>query len=171
MLKLVAGRDFRFQAGEHSALHPGQTAELVRDDQVVGYVGALHPSLAKQFDLGKGVYLFEVKLAAVTERRVPSFQTPSRYPEVRRDLALVIDRKIPAQSVLDAARAAAGEHLVNLNLFDIYEGEGIDPQRKSLAIGLTYRDSSRTLNEEEVNESVGHVIRALEEGFGATLRN
>jgi phenylalanyl-tRNA synthetase beta chain len=171
VLKLVAGRDFRFQAGEHSALHPGQTAELVLDDQLVGYVGALHPSLAKQFDLGKGVYLFEVKLAAVTERRVPSFQTPSRYPEVRRDLALVIDRKIPAQSVLDTAKAAAGEHLVNLNLFDIYEGEGIDPQRKSLAIGLTYRDSSRTLNEEEVNESVGHVIRALEEGFGATLRN
>ncbi len=171
LLTLVAGRDYRFEAAEHTALHPGQSARILLNGEEVGHIGALHPSLSKQFDLEQAVYLFEIKLAAITERQVPVFHTPSRYPEVRRDLAVVVDRAVAAQSLLDMARKAAGEHLVNLNLFDIYEGEGIDPQRKSLAIGLTYRDSSRTLNEEEVNESVGHVIRALEEGFGATLRN
>ena len=171
LLKLSTGKDFRFVAGEHSALHPGQSADIFLGEQKVGAIGALHPSLVQQLDLGQSVYLFEIALSAITDRQVPSFKAPSRYPEVRRDLAVLIDRTTPAQELLDATRAAAGSYLVNLNLFDIYEGEGIDPQRKSLALGLTYRHSSRTLNEEEVNESIGNVIGALEERFGATLRN
>ncbi len=171
VMKLSAGREFRFAAGEHSALHPGQSADIFLDGRKVGVVGALHPSLLKELDLGQSVYLFEIELSAISSRQVPAFQTPSRYPEVRRDLAVIVDRKIPAQELLDATRAVAGSYLVNLNLFDIYEGEGIDPQRKSLALGLTYRHSSRTLNEEEVNESIGNVVGALEERFGATLRN
>lgn len=171
LLALSPGRSFRFLAGEHPALHPGQTADIFLEEERVGVIGALHPLLVRQFDLGQSVYLFEIALSAINERRVPRFTPPSRYPEVRRDLALLIDRATPAQAVLDAARLAAGSYLINLNLFDIYEGEGIDPQRKSLALSLTYRHSSRTLNEQEVSESTGQVIRALEERFGAILRN
>ncbi len=171
LLKLCAGSDFSFVAGAHSALHPGQSADIFLEGAKVGSIGALHPTLVQLFDLGQPVYLFEIALAAITDRKVPKFHTPSRYPEVRRDLAVVIDRVTPAQELLDAAQAAAGSYLVNLNLFDIYEGEGIDPQRKSLALGLTYRHSSRTLTEEEVNESIANVISALEERFSATLRN
>ncbi|HCS29225.1 MAG TPA: phenylalanine--tRNA ligase subunit beta [Spongiibacteraceae bacterium] len=171
LLNLSAGKEFRFAADEHPALHPGQSAAIFLDGEKVGVIGALHPSLVQQLDLGQSVYLFEIALSAITDRQVPSFKTPSRYPEVRRDLAVLIDRATPAQDLLDVTRSVAGSYLANLKLFDIYEGEGIDPQRKSLALGLTYRHSSRTLTEEEVNESIANVVRALEERFGATLRN
>ncbi len=164
------GADFRFGRGEHPALHPGQTAEIHRGDERVGYVGALHPQLQKKLDLTQPVYLFEVKLSAITQIRLPEFTELSKYPEVRRDLAILIDREIAANTVLDTVREAAGEHLRNLRLFDIYEGKGIDLKEKSLALGLTYQHSSRTLNEDEVSESVENVVNTLQQQLGATLR-
>ena len=104
-------------------------------------------------------------------RTVPAFAPVSRYPEVRRDIAVILPRDMAASDVLSAVENAAGEALVNLKLFDIYEGKGIDPERKSMGLGLTYRDSSRTLTEEEVTQSVEAVVRSLQERFGASLRN
>jgi len=94
----------------------------------------------------------------------------SKFPEVRRDLAILLERGIEANSVLNAVREVAGDELRNLRLFDIYEGKGIDLKEKSLALGLTYQHSSRTLNEDEVNASVERVVSQLQQRFGATLR-
>ncbi|MFA7554002.1 MAG: phenylalanine--tRNA ligase subunit beta [Spongiibacteraceae bacterium] len=160
-----------FSKGEHPALHPGQTAAINVNGEVVGYVGAIHPQLQKMMGLSQTVYLFEVKLSAITEGNLPKFTELSKFPEVRRDLAILIGRDIEAKSVLDVVRNAAGEQLRNLRLFDIYEGKGIDLKEKSLAIGLTYQHSSRTLNEDEVNASVESVMAQLKDKFSATLRN
>ena len=117
------------------------------------------------------VFLLEIELAEVLEGVLPKFSELSRFPEVRRDLALLVDRSTPAEAVLSAAREAAGEHLRNLTLFDVYQGKGIDPQRKSLALGLTFQHSSRTLTEDEVNTTVDAVVGVLKERLAATLRN
>ena len=117
------------------------------------------------------VYLFELDQQPLLERKVPVFAELSRYPEVRRDLALIVDRQLAADEVLQVVRKSAGEYLSDLKLFDIYQGKGIDPERKSLALGLTFRHSSRTLNEEEVSQSVDAVVPTLKDAFGASLRN
>lgn len=165
-----AGSAFSFAAAEHPALHPGQAARIERDGQLVGYLGALHPELAKALDLEQPVFLFELVLAEVAAGRLPQFRELSRFPEVRRDLALLVGRAVPAQSLLDEIRAQAGEYLTDLRLFDVYQGKGIDPLSKSVAVGLTWQHPSRTLNDEEVNENLQRVMASLGERFQATLR-
>jgi len=165
-----AGAAFSFVAGEHPALHPGQTARIERDGLLVGFMGALHPELAKALDLDQPVFLFELVLAEVAAGRLPQFRELSRFPEVRRDLALLVSREVSAESMLAEIRAQAGEYLTDLRLFDVYQGKGIDPLSKSLAVGLTWQHPSRTLNDEEVNENLQRIIASLGERFQATLR-
>ncbi|GIZ13327.1 phenylalanine--tRNA ligase subunit beta [Pseudomonas sp. NCCP-436] len=161
---------FRFVPGEHPALHPGQTARIEREGRLVGYMGALHPEMAKALDLDQPVFVFELVLAEVAAGRMPAFRELSRFPEVRRDLALLVDREQPAEAVLEAIREAAGEWLTDLRLFDVYQGKGIDPHRKSLAVGLTWQHPSRTLNDDEVSTSTQNILTCLEQRFNATLR-
>ncbi|BAP44652.1 phenylalanyl-tRNA synthetase subunit beta [Pseudomonas sp. StFLB209] len=161
---------FTFKAGKHPALHPGQTALIERDGREVGYLGALHPELAKQLGLDRPVFVFELVLAEVAEGRLPKFSELSRFPEVRRDLALLADRDVAASAVLDVIRENAGEWLTDLRLFDVYQGKGIDPHRKSLAVGLTWQHPSRTLNDDEVNATTLAILTSLEERLNTTLR-
>ena len=161
---------FTFVPGQHPALHPGQTARIERDGQEVGYLGALHPELVKSLGLDRTVFVFELVLAEVSEGRLPKFQELSRFPEVRRDLALLADRDVASSSVLAVIRENAGEWLTDLRLFDVYQGKGIDPHRKSLAVGLTWQHPSRTLNDDEVNTTTQAILTSLEQRLNATLR-
>jgi len=162
--------EFRFVSGHHPALHPGQTARIERNGREVGYLGALHPELSKTLGLDRPVFVFELVLAEVAVGRLPKFHELSRFPEVRRDLALVADREVSATAVMDVIRENAGEWLTDLRLFDVYQGKGIDPLRKSLAVGLTWQHPSRTLTDDEVNASTQQILTSLEERLNATLR-
>lgn len=161
---------FTFVPGKHPALHPGQTARIERDGKEVGYLGALHPELAKTLGLERPVFAFELILGEVTEGRLPAFSELSRFPETRRDLALIAGRDVSASAVLETIRAHAGEWLTDLRLFDVYQGKGIDPDRKSLAVGLTWQHPSRTLNDDEVNATLQTILTSLEQGLNTTLR-
>jgi phenylalanyl-tRNA synthetase beta chain len=163
--------EFTFSPGGHPALHPGQSATIYRNGENVGYLGAIHPELQKKLDLSVATYVFEVKLSGITSCRLPKFTELSKFPEIRRDLAILIGREVNADTVLATVKEAAGSYLQNLRLFDIYQGEGIDLKEKSLALGLTFQHSSRTLNEDEINAAVDNVVGALKEKLGATLRN
>ena len=161
---------FTFVPGKHPALHPGQTARIERDGREVGFLGAIHPELAKNLGLDRPVYVFELVLSEVAQGRLPKFHELSRFPEVRRDLALLADRDVAASAVLDVIRKNAGEWLTDLRLFDVYQGKGIDPHRKSLAVGLTWQHPSRTLNDDEVNSTTQNILTSLEQRLNATLR-
>ena len=162
--------DFAFVAGKHPALHPGQTARIERDGREVGYLGALHPELGKALGLDRPVYLFELVLEEVVQGRLPKFSELSRFPETRRDLALIAGRDVASSAVLQVIRDNAGEWLTDLRLFDVYQGKGIDPDRKSLAVGLTWQHPSRTLNDDEVNATLQNILTSLEQGLNTTLR-
>ena len=161
---------FTFVPGKHPALHPGQTARIERDGREVGFVGAIHPELSKNLGLDRPVFVFELVLAEVALGKMPKFHELSRFPEVRRDLALLVDRDVAASAVLDVIRENAGEWLTDLRLFDVYQGKGIDPHRKSLAVGLTWQHPSRTLNDDEVNTTTQNILTSLEKRLNATLR-
>ena len=161
---------FRFVAGEHPALHPGQCARIEREGRTVGHMGAIHPQLATELGVEQPLFLFELQLAGLAEGKLPVFSELSRFPEVRRDLALLVDRDTPAEELLSCIRESAGDYLTDLKLFDVYQGKGIDPLRKSLAVGLTWQHPSRTLNDDEVSAATQTILTSLGERFNATLR-
>ena len=160
----------RFAAAERPGLHPGQTAVVTRAGSEIGVLGALHPQTLDTLDIDQPLFVAEFDLEALCEAHVPRFRPVSRYPEIRRDLAVVVDRDVPAGAVLDNVRDAAGAYCEELTLFDVYVGKGVDPKRKSLALGLTFRDPSRTLNDDDVNRYVQQVIDSLVKNYNAGLR-
>ncbi|MCA6065292.1 phenylalanine--tRNA ligase subunit beta [Thalassolituus marinus] len=161
---------YRFEVAQHPALHPGQSARILKNGQPIGWIGALHPATQKKVGVKQALFVAELDLEAIRDIAVPSYEDISKFPEMRRDLALVVAQDVPVDAVLSGIRAKAGEYLIKLNLFDVYVGKGIDPDRKSLALGLTWQHPSRTLTDEEVNDSVSSVLAHLEDSLGATLR-
>ena len=161
---------FSFTAAEHPALHPGQSAMVSRNGEQVGWIGQLHPKLQAQLDFSTPVYLFQVDVAKVSESRLPKFSEVSKFPAVRRDLAFLMDSQIASADLMSEARNAAGEHLVDLMLFDVYQSKDIDNKGKSLALGLTFQHASRTLTDDEINMSIDRVVKKLDIKFKAELR-
>ena len=157
-------------AAAHPALHPRQTARITLNRRELGWVGQLNPDIQAEQGLATPVFLFELRLLPLKMAKIPLFRPISRYPSIRRDLALVVDEQIPAKNVLDCVSKVAGKLLSNLELFDEYRGEGIDSGRKSLALSLTFQDSSRTLKEEQIDALVDRVLGYLKSELGVTLR-
>lgn len=164
------GSRFAFEPGDHPALHPGQSARVMANGRSVGYLGAVHPDILCKLGIAQPVLVMELALEALQDAKLPVFQDISRFPAVRRDIAVVVDEAVPAGRILEKTAAVAGKLLVNLELFDEYRGKGIDSGRKSLALALTFQDSSRTLKEEEVDTLRQAVVTALGAAFGAVLR-
>lgn len=162
---------FTFEAAEHPALHPGQTAALIRDGKPVGYLGRIHPRLAGELGLPDQLYAFELEAAPLQAGVLPAFDGVSDQPQVRRDLAFVMDSAVPAGDLLAAVHSACDKTLTAVRIFDIYQGDSIGENRKSLALGLTFQDASRTLKDQEVNDLVDAVVSQLKQQFNATLRD
>jgi phenylalanyl-tRNA synthetase beta chain len=160
----------RFEAATHPALHPGQSASVVVQDAAVGWLGCIHPGLARQFEIPSKTYLFEVELEPLLKGSVASFEKLSRFPSIRRDLAIVVDARTAASALCSVIRQQAGQYLQDLLVFDVYQGKGIESGRKSIAFGLILQDSSRTLTDQDVDTVVQAITGQLEQQFGATLR-
>jgi phenylalanyl-tRNA synthetase beta chain len=164
------GADIEYRADAHPALHPGQCAAIYNNGEAIGWIGALHPQVIADLDLSKTVYVFELDLEAVRRTRLPSFKQLSKFPEVRRDLAILIDEKVSARAIEDCIRASSSEILQEVRLFDIYTGKGVDKGLKSVAFGLILQDFSRTLTDQDIDSAVESVVSALNKKFAATLR-
>ena len=167
----LLGIEIDFIASQHPALHPGQTAELVRDGEHVGWLGTLHPQVQKNLELNGTILVFELFLNSIVTGYVPNFKAISKFPEVRRDLAIIIGSDVPFAKVEHVARMHAGEQLTALRVFDVYEGESLGEGNRSLALSLFWQHPERTLNEDEVHSLFNGVIDALKEELGATLRS
>ena len=172
LLGLISGsEEYGFSAESHPALHPGQSALIKTSAGVpIGWLGKLHPGLEKSLGFNGSVYLFEVSEEVFANAVKPEFAELSKFPSVRRDLAIVADEAVSAQQLKDCITAASGEYLANLQLFDVYCGEGVESGRKSLALGLTFRDHSRTLKDEDVDTLVFSILEKLNDELDATLR-
>jgi phenylalanyl-tRNA synthetase beta chain len=133
-------------------------------------LGRIHPGIAGQFDLDPGTYLFEFEYAAVRGGELVQFQEWSRYPSIRRDLAIVTDLEVTAAELRAAVESSAGTLLKEMVIFDVYQGKGIETGRKSVAFGLILQDSSRTLTDDDVEVVINRVTESLNKKFGAALR-
>ena len=159
-----------FRAGTHPALHPGQTADIYRGDEWIGVLGALHPSLLKTLELTAPVYLFECRLAPLCEKPLAQFKELSKYPSIRRDIALLVPDDVKLAQLFDCIKQSGTEILIDCQLFDVYQGTGIKSGQKSWAIGLIFQDFSRSLTDSEVQSVVEQILYSLENNLDAKLR-
>ncbi|MCL7930841.1 phenylalanine--tRNA ligase subunit beta [Halomonas llamarensis] len=162
---------WRFESSDHPSLHPGQCAKVMHNDREVGWIGTLHPQIRARLGLKVDALMFEVRLDALSEGAIPAFEPLSRQPEVRRDLAFIVDETVPVQVLLDVATQQAGEHVKQVNLFDVYAGKGVVEGHKSIALGLTWQHPSRTLNDDEINQLVIAIVAQVRSEFNAELRS
>ncbi len=161
---------FAFEAATHPALQPGQSARIRRGENDVGWLGTLHPRVARELGLDDGTLVFELELDQVLDARRPRFAELSRFPAIRRDLAIVVDEDISAEAAAGCIRAQGGELLREVWLFDLYRGPGIPEGHKSLAFGLILQDFYSTLTDTEVDGIITRIVTGLERELGATLR-
>jgi phenylalanyl-tRNA synthetase beta chain len=157
--------------GEQSAYHPGQCAAILYRGEPVGLVGAIHPQHKKLLGLSSKVYAFEIQTDALASRKLPTAKLISKYPINRRDIAVTIKESVEIGKLLKSIEKIGISELVDLNLFDIYQGDGIEPGCKSLAISIWLQSTEKTLEDVEIQKSVDIVIRHLQEHFSATLRD
>lgn len=166
----MSGVEAEFRTERHSALHPGQTAAILVEGVRIGWLGCIHPRLAQKFEIPRKTYLFELKLDVLLKGRLPTFEKLSRFPSIRRDLAIVVNVETPTGDLCDSINQQASSLLQDLLVFDVYQGSGIESGRKSVALGLILQDSSRTLTDVDVDSVITAITSRLEKQFGATLR-
>jgi len=172
LLSLTGSMDeCHFVVAEHPALQPGQTAEIIRNNEVIGVIGKLHPKLAKNYDLKRAVFLFELDAAKSLASTAPLAASISKFPAIRRDIAVIVDDKISADELVNAVAATSPQLIQGVRIFDIYTGSGIEAGRKSVAIGLILQETSRTLTDDDADEVMAAAVKKLEDQFAAVLRD
>lgn len=173
VLLQLTGRaaQFEFIAAQHPALHPKQTAKIVQGEQLLGYLGSLHPKLLSDLDIKGPVYLFEFDLDRLVVREQSKVDELPKFPCIRRDIAIIVKRTVPYVLIASKIKKCAGELLKDLQLFDLYQGQNIAPDSQSMAIALTFQDPNRTLVDAEVNERIAAVLEGLEHEFSASVRS
>lgn len=167
----LIGQECSYEKAEHSALHPGQTARILLNGKAIGWLGKLHPKWQQHYDLPKSTYLFELDASAALNRQLPAYQEVSKLLPVRRDVAIVLDETIAAEAVLGAIRKANIPLLLDVALFDLYQGKGIADNKKSLALSVLMHDTQKTLTDGDADTVITNLLQLLQKNFDAVLRN
>jgi phenylalanyl-tRNA synthetase beta chain len=161
----------RFEADTLDCLRPGRTARIYRGLKAVGWLGELHPQIVKAINLSSSAFLFELEIDAAFYANSLKFKSISKFPSVRRDLAIVVDESVPLAVLQENVTVSASGLLSELRVFDVYRGPGIESGRKSIALGLILQDSSRTLTDVDADAVVTAVIARLRDELSATIRD
>jgi phenylalanyl-tRNA synthetase beta chain len=160
-----------FEAASHVALQPGQCAHILRDGNVIGVMGKLHPRVARAFDIKRAVFVFELDALAALRSSAPAARSVSKYPAIRRDIAVIVDDRVTAEQLVRTVEQAARDLIQSVRIFDIYTGAGIEAGRKSVALGLILQETSRTLTDVDADAAMASALRKLQDEFGAELRD
>ena len=173
LFKQIAIDKYTVEIGEHFAMHPGKTAVFKKGKEILVTVGELHPAIANAFDIPKKMYIFEADMATLMKYTAKGFhyeQLP-KYPAITRDLAVLVDKSIAAGEVEKTITKNGGKHFSNVTLFDVYTGERIDSNKKSLAFNIKFQSNDRTLTDAEADEAFKKILAAVEKQFNAELRS
>ena len=170
LLSLGSYTNIQFISEIHPALHTGQSARIYAGDKAIGWVGAIHPKLDKVLELNVRAYVFELALSAVTLALVPSFEPLSKFPTIRRDLALLVSDSITAGVIKRCLNDIRSDILKEIQVFDVYSGEGVEQGQKSIAVALYMQHKERTLTDDEVNILIAMITKQLKKQAGAIIR-
>jgi len=171
LIALNGGTDWSFEAGGLPCLHPGRSARVLRAGRVVGYLGELHPELTRALDLPASPFLFELDGDALAAAALPKAHELSRFPAVRRDLAVVVDEALTFNQLRESVTVGLTQWLREFRVFDVYRGKGVENGRKSVALGLILQDKNKTLTDADVDAVMNGIRERLERDLKATFRD
>ena len=157
-------------ATEHPALHPGQSAKVMLDGKAIGWIGKLHPKWQQHYQLSKGAILFELNFAALQQSKVPTYSEVSKFPPIRRDMAVLVDESVSVAQLLNAIQSAKLEFMSEVGLFDVYRGKGVPEGKKSLAFLISMQSSDKSLTDADADKAMNGVLEIVKNRFGAELR-
>lgn len=161
-----------YTAAKHAALHPGQSAKIsFADGEVIGWIGMLHPTLEKQLGFDQQVFLFELDMESLQARQVPSFKPLSKFPSVKRDLALIVDEAVSSAEIIACIEKTELSEIQEVVIFDIYRGQGVAEKQKSVALSLMLQDPGQTLTDSQIDAIVNKVLDMLSNNLNAKLRD
>jgi phenylalanyl-tRNA synthetase beta chain len=166
-----AANEFRFVRESHPTLHPGQSARIYRGELAVGWLGALHPQHVRRLDLTYPAILFELETAGALKAHVPVYAEISKYPAIRRDIAVIVDEAVEAQALRAVVQESAGALLRDVLVLSVYRGQQIEKGKKSIALGMNLQDTSRTLTDTDADAIMAQVIERLSRQLNATIRD
>jgi phenylalanyl-tRNA synthetase beta chain len=168
----LTGGDVQFIPAQHPALHPGQTAEILSPQgEKIGWLGMLHPTLEKQLGFDTQVFLFELDQDLLLNKQIPKFKPLSKYPSVRRDLALIVKEEIGVSEIIKCINGCAEQTLQDIVIFDIYRGKGVEEGSKSVALSLIIQDFSQTLTDSQIDAIFSRLLETLTNTISAKLRD
>ena len=167
--RLTLGRA-EYVAAAHPALHPGQSAQVILNGKAVGWIGKLHPKWQQHYQLPRGVVLFELDLATLQQCQVPAYSEVSKFPPIRRDMAVLVDEKVSVGELLNAMQSASVEFVTEIGLFDVYRGKGIPENQKSLAFFVMMQDSQKSMTDADADKAMNSLLDIIKKQFGAELR-
>jgi phenylalanyl-tRNA synthetase beta chain len=167
---LLAPREARFEAAAHPALHPGRSARVMLDGRIVGWIGELHPRWQQAYELGRATVVFEIDWLALAEGVLPSATEVSRFPAVRRDLAIVVDKDVPAMTLCETVKGAGLPYVQAFEPFDLYQGAGVGEGKKSLAFRVLLQDTRKTLTDADVEATLERVVALISDRHDGRLR-
>jgi phenylalanyl-tRNA synthetase beta chain len=167
---LLAPAQVRVESAPHPALHPGRSARVLLNESEVGWIGELHPWWQQKYELPAPLVLFEMDAEPLLGRNLPQHAEVSKFPPVRRDLAVVVDEKVAVQSIVDGLNRSKTAIVDAISVFDVYRGKGIENGKKGLAFRVLLQDTQKTLTDAEVDAALAGLRRVLEQEYGAKLR-
>ncbi len=159
-----------FKVGQHPSLHPGRQAEIVIGEQIIGLMGELHPQLVGEFDLPAPCLLAEIELDLLPSQSLTRYFEPSKYPQVKRDLAVLVDESLAVGQLLASLKPLIKNPVQDIFLFDLYRGVGVSEGKKSLAFRIVIQDTEKTLTDNDIDQVVAGVLSKLQSEFQAELR-
>ena len=166
---LTCGRA-QYVAATHPALHPGQSAKVMLDGKAIGWIGKLHPKWQQHYQLPKGAVLFELDFSALQQRDVPTYSEVSKFPPIRRDMAVLVHEQVTVGELLNVMRSEKVEFVTEIGLFDVYRGKGIEENQKSLAFYVLLHDSQKSLVDADADKAMASLLDVVTKQFGAELR-
>jgi phenylalanyl-tRNA synthetase beta chain len=168
----LTGSDVQFFPAKHPALHPGQTAEILsQQGENIGWLGMLHPTLEKQLGFDTQVFLFELDQDLLLNKQIPKFKPLSKYPSVRRDMALIVKEEVAVSEIINCIKSCGIATLQDIVVFDIYRGKGVEEGSKSIALSLILQDFSQTLTDSEIDAIFSGLLETLTTKISAKLRD
>jgi phenylalanyl-tRNA synthetase beta chain len=163
-------QEFSFEVAQLSCLHPGRAARILRQDRPVGWLGELHPEIVRELDFTYPPVVFEIAFYDALRVDPAAYTEVSRFPMVRRDLAIVIDENVPLSALRERVTLSSSSLLRQCRVFDVYRGPGLETGTKSIALGLIFQDFSRTLTDEAVDQNVASIVAGLRVSLNAKIR-
>ncbi len=164
-------KPIEFVRTDIAALHPGQSAEIRIDGVKCGWLGALHPQLTQKYGFTRSPILLEMDIQPLLDQSPPRYQGIPRFPAVRRDIAVIVDANLALADLVATIKTASIPLLVSINCFDVYQGQGVEPDKKSLAFNMLLQHTEKTLTDSEIESSVAEVVNLLAKNYNAILRS